>query len=83
MTLEEVNELHSEIFYQFTGSELYYEWVEIHHHFETPFYYISYATSAISALEIWAQSLDDRNQAVCPPTTRSPSSRRISNTAML
>ena len=64
LTLEEVNELHSEIFYQFTGSELYYEWVEIHHHFETPFYYISYATSAISALEIWAQSLDDRNQAL-------------------
>lgn len=64
LTLEEVNELHSEIFYQFTGSELYYEWVEIHHHFETPFYYVSYATSAISALEIWAQSLDDRNQAL-------------------
>ena len=44
LTLEEVNELHSEIFYQFTGSELYYEWVEIHHHFETPFYYVRYAT---------------------------------------
>lgn len=64
LTLEEVNQLHSDIFYSYTGNELYYEWVEIHHHFETPFYYISYATSAISALEIWAQSVDDRAKAL-------------------
>ena len=64
LTLDEVNESHAEIMFNYTGAEMAYEWVEIHHHFETPFYYISYATSAISALEIWAQSVDNREQAL-------------------
>ena len=37
---------------------------EIHTILKRRSYYVSYATSAISALEIWAQSLDDRNQAL-------------------
>lgn len=64
LTLKEVNDLHSQIFEKYVGSPLDLEWVDIHHHFETPFYYISYATSAISALEIWALSVDDRAQAL-------------------
>ena len=67
MTLDEMNELHGELMERFLGyndPSSYYSWVEIHHHFETPFYYISYATSAISALELWSVSLEDREKAV-------------------
>ena len=49
---------------QYFGYPVYYEWIEIHHHFETPFYYISYATSAISALEIWRDAVIDRSKAL-------------------
>ncbi len=61
MTLEEMNELHAELYEEYMGYEVYYEWVDIHHHFETPFYYISYATSAASAFEIWAIAEEDRD----------------------
>ena len=46
------------------GYPLVYEWVDIHHHFETPFYYVSYATSAVSALELWADALENRDKAM-------------------
>ena len=36
-----------------------YRWVEITHLFESPLYYISYATSAYGALEIWLLSQTD------------------------
>ena len=38
--------------------------MDIHHHFETPFYYISYATSAASAFEIWELAQSDREAAL-------------------
>jgi len=62
--LEELNQIHAQLDTQFGMYEMYYEWVEIPHHYETPFYYISYATSAISALEIWEISQQDRAQAL-------------------
>lgn len=64
MSLEEMNQMHGAIYQQYMGYPMYYEWVDIHHHFETPFYYISYATSAISALEIWELSTEDRAAAL-------------------
>ena len=64
MTLDEMNALHAELTERFMGYSDPYGWVDIHHHFETPFYYISYATSALSALELWADSLEDRAKAV-------------------
>lgn len=64
MTLDEMNALHAELTERFMGYSDPYGWVDIHHHFETPFYYISYATSALSALELWADSLEDREKAV-------------------
>ena len=64
MSLEEMNQLHGELYEQYLGYPVYYEWVDIHHHFETPFYYISYATSAISALELWSVSVEDRARAM-------------------
>lgn len=53
MTIDEMNELQDQLCQEYASYSYYYEWVDIHHHFETPFYYISYATSAVSAFEIW------------------------------
>nr|WP_027870151.1 M3 family metallopeptidase [[Eubacterium] cellulosolvens] len=39
-------------------------WTQIPHLYSQPFYYISYATSVIPALDIWYQSLDHRPEAV-------------------
>lgn len=64
MTLDEMNQLHAELTERYMGYSDPYGWVDIHHHFETPFYYISYATSAISALELWVDSLENREKAV-------------------
>ena len=36
----------------------------IHHHFTSPMYYISYATSAIASLQIGLMSADDYDGAV-------------------
>lgn len=64
MTVEQMNALHARLFTEYFGYPTYYEWVEIHHHFETPFYYISYATSAVSAFEIWELAQSDRSTAL-------------------
>ena len=64
MTVDEMNLLHGELYQEYFGYPLYYEWVDIHHHFETPFYYISYATSAASAFEIWELSQESRPAAL-------------------
>lgn len=64
MSIDEMNALHAQISKKYYGYEMTYEWVDIHHHFESPFYYISYATSAVSALEIWMLSQQDRDEAI-------------------
>lgn len=64
MSVEEMNQLHSDLYLEYLGMPLAYEWVDIHHHFETPFYYISYATSAASAFEIWEMSTLSRPAAL-------------------
>lgn len=64
MTLDEANALHSRLSEAYMGYPVYFEWVDIHHHYETPFYYISYATSAVSALEIWENARNDREYAL-------------------
>ena len=64
MTINEMNLIHGQLYQQYMGYPIYYEWVDIHHHFETPFYYISYATSAASAFEIWELSQKDRAAAL-------------------
>ena len=64
MTVDEMNLLHGELYQEYFGYPVYYEWVDIHHHFETPFYYISYATSAASAFEIWELSQESRPAAL-------------------
>lgn len=69
LTLEEVNRLFREISEEYgyayeEGEEESFFWVEIPHTFQSPMYYISYATSALSALDLWLQSLEDWDGAV-------------------
>lgn len=64
LTLRQANELHGKLSEEYLGYPIYWEWVDIHHHYETPFYYISYATSAVSALELWKIARDDRDHAL-------------------
>jgi len=40
-----------------------YDWVEISHNFDSPMYYISYATSAVSALDLWLTAMEDIDKA--------------------
>ena len=56
MTLDEMNALMGKIYYEYgftSDDEPNYTWVEITHNFENPHYYVSYAVSALGALEIW------------------------------
>lgn len=41
-----------------------YSWIYVHHTFSSPMYYISYATSALTALDIWNQAQTDRQAAI-------------------
>lgn len=41
-----------------------YSWVDVSHTFQSPLYYISYATSALGAFDIWKLSLEDKDKAV-------------------
>ena len=40
-----------------------YDWVLTSHNYDQPFYYISYAVSAVPALEIWEIAQEDLDQA--------------------
>lgn len=68
MTLDELNSLFREISedygYVYGEGEEALFWVEISHLFQSPMYYISYATSALSALDLWLLSLEDWDQSV-------------------
>ncbi len=41
-----------------------YDWIRVNHTFHQPLYYISYATSALAALDIFEMSTEDREKAV-------------------
>lgn len=69
MSLEEINRLFKEIseqyddwYYNYDGAECY-EWQDIPHIFRTPTYYVSYSTSAYSALCLWLESGESWDQA--------------------
>ncbi len=77
MTADEINELARRLEMEYSGlgtlgmdevfedADLYlYTWIMVNHTFQSPLYYISYATSAMSALDIWGESLSDRASAV-------------------
>jgi len=69
LTVEELNRLAYRLYDEYgmgvqPGTDELYSWVEIPHTFESPFYYISYATSAVNALDILSISQEDFQEAV-------------------
>lgn len=46
------------------GKDYDYSWMYIMHTFSSPMYYISYATSALTALDIWTRAQENRDEAV-------------------
>lgn len=67
---QQLNELMAELYKEYglmddtqEVTELY-SWVDIVHLYLYPFYYISYAASTVTALDLWLRSLDDYNGAV-------------------
>ncbi len=41
-----------------------YQWIYVSHNFENPFYYISYAVSALASLQLWTLSQQDFDAAM-------------------
>jgi len=68
MSLEEINRLYKQLSeqygYSYEEDEEGYDWIQVSHNFQNPLYYISYATSALSSLDLWLVSLEDRDKAV-------------------
>lgn len=68
LTVKELNELAYRLYNEYgletqPGAKEIYSWVEIPHTYESPFYYISYATSAVNALDILSISQEDYREA--------------------
>ena len=67
LSAERLSEMFREV-YESYGFEVYdgceYEWTQVVHNFQQPFYYISYAVSAIPALELYVQSTESPNDAM-------------------
>jgi len=67
MTLDEMNDLFKSIEMEYGSADytgLEYLWCDISHNFESPMYYVSYAVSALGALQIWALSRKNYDRAV-------------------
>ena len=73
MTLDEMNALFYQLACEYNIQDNYdcdeeaercYSWVEVSHTFEVPMYYISYATSALAALDIYSVYLDDPEEGL-------------------
>ena len=67
MTLDEINDLFESLSEEYGNpyaSSGKYSWVAVSHNFESPMYYISYGVSALAALQIWALSVEDYDEAV-------------------
>jgi oligoendopeptidase F len=69
MSLEDLNKLYLNLsekygmYYNSSITELY-NWVDIPHIFNSPCYYIGYATSAFSSLDLLTLSMENRHEAV-------------------
>lgn len=67
MTLEQMNALYRRLAEEYGLADLYgytgTEWAMIPHTFQSPMYYISYATSMVAAFELWTLSLTDADAA--------------------
>ena len=69
LSLDEINAVFKDVsedygYYYPDGQDEAWFWVRVPHNFQSPFYYISYAVSALSALDLWLCSLDDWDGAL-------------------
>lgn len=65
MSLSEVNATFAQVCQEYgMGSGQYYSWQDVSHNFDSPLYYISYAVSALAALQIWDLARSDYDAAV-------------------
>ena len=67
MTVEELNELFAALEAEY-GIEPYGDydgsWIYVEHNFDSPLYYLSYAVSALAAMEIWDIACEDFEQGL-------------------
>lgn len=70
MSLDEINQTFKDVMFEY-GWDAYdgypsiqYEWMYVPHNFDSPMYYVSYGTSAFAALQIWAKSRSNFDEAV-------------------
>lgn len=68
-TLDQLNneyeKLCGEYGVNYTRDVIYFnDWTEIAHNYNSPMYYISYATSALSALDLWLKNADNKTEAL-------------------
>ena len=66
-SVKKLTGLYEELYKEYNGENVEvdtHQWVNISHTFESPFYYISYSTSALAALQIYVMSLDNRENAI-------------------
>lgn len=67
MTLDGMNRLFADICREYGQEEprdVDYSWMYVSHTFESPLYYISYAVSALAAIQLWELSRTDWQSAV-------------------
>ena len=57
-TVQELNALYTKIVGEYGMSVDGRNWCQVPHNYEVPFYYFSYGISAVAALEVWEQSLN-------------------------
>lgn len=68
MTVAEINRAYYQLLQEYGYAvrpdlEQAYSWVYVHHTFQVPCYYISYATSALSALDLYLKAQNDGARA--------------------
>lgn len=59
ITVDEMNKLYCNLAKEYGIKVDERSWCTVTHNFQTPYYYISYSVSAVAALEVWAQSLEE------------------------
>ncbi len=81
LTLDDANaafkRIAEEYGYYFEKDSAAYMWMDVHHNFQSPMYYVSYATSALAALEIWSELQVNPENAVEMYMEISASSRLV------
>ncbi len=64
VTLDQINEKYTELCHEYgiidpEETETQYDWVDVHHTFTSPCYYISYTVSAVGGFEFWLKAQED------------------------